>query len=628
MIKFDPVTVAMTELAERWKKDKSIKQDLILCLINVRKTHSANYETFKFAIQGMKKDNNLLNVSADIDDLYQRSRDVLVAIDDVVRNNKKNPDIDSLLDELEEYLVSIDGMFEDLKKKDIKLRLSRYAVINDYLQACLNVYGENDPPEILPIRQGILIAFLQSLEADFNAYLEIRPQASQWQPNFTYYVDKIKKGIGAVQVFLDENDPRNLLLGAQTIQENAKELYNNMEDMRKQTANLFTFSKIDQIELLWLRRYRHKEGVISDELLKDAMDKAENLVAFHEQTAENFNRTFLTTNIKQYYDQSLKSLVAYERQCFQALNAEDQTLLAFKEAVENVALTLDNITQYAESQKQDTSQAVNIETFCELIAGVYLAIVPTRILRRVLKFLLEQFNATEIQDSEVIPFVDMQTEAFKLVQDFLDNGDRSVLPVAIEKLKAGTANILAYYREKEKENENKAVEENNSNGIMCVKCGTMNQSGLTYCSKCNSYLTFAKSIPQAPQESLINISQSASSDSMPQENIKKLDDLVASLNFVSKNPNSPAYKEFTTEATVMPMLEQAKRILHFFSTRPKDVQDEIDPAPFIAATKKYVKGLEEMASFDKEKDAGKVLSGYNAVREAFLEFNDIKNAAS
>lgn len=623
MLKFSPTTVAMTELAERWKTDKSVGRDLLLCLINVRRQHMAAYEAFKFAVQGMKRTPDMNAAADELDALYNRTRDILVAMDTLVRNEGGSPDIDELLDELEESMIATDKIFDAMREADAKLRLSRYAPINDYLQACLNVYGENDPPEILGLRQGLVIAFIQSLEAETKLYIEIRPQAAHWLPNIEYYLSKVKEGVGAVQLFIDDNSDRDsLILGAQTVQTNSGEVWSLIEDMHSKNDGLFTFSKIDAIELLWIRRYRVKEGGMPREMLDEAMKGVEAMVAMHEETARGFMRTLLAKNIREYYNESVSQAAEYERACFNALSDDDSTLVALKDAAENFIASMDAITKYAESQRADTSMASNINEFCEIVAGVYYALVPSRIMRRTCMFLSDALEASGNDDEGVSGFIGMQREAFAEIMSFFETNDRSRLPDAIEKLRAGTAGIMDYYRRKEEE----AIMAE-AGGVMCMKCGTMNPAGSTYCSKCSSYLMFAKTAAHnASDKSLIDISQKEA-DSMPNETMKKIEELVSGIVFNSKNPNSPAYLESTTSEVIGPMIETARKILSDLTSRGDDVEDELDPRPFMDATRKYISGLEKIAEFDSDRDLGKLQSGYDTVCEAFNEFKEIKAGA-
>lgn len=623
MMQFSPATVAMFELAERWESDKSVGKDLLLCLINVRKQHSDAYQSFKFMAQGMKKTNQISNLFESINSLYHRTRDILVSIDTAVREGNDTY-MEQLLNELEESLVHTDTLSSIMVAEDRKLRMSRFEPVNDYLNACLNVYGENEPAEILTKRQAIIVNFIKLIETESAAYMEIRPQAAHWLPNIEYYIGKIKQGVGAVQIFIDEADRQSLIAGAQAIQKNAAELKAIIDDMHEKNDPLFTFSKINEMELLWIRRYRAKEGVIPAESLNEAIQKAGGVVLEHQIAAEGFAKSFLASHIRDYYKQSLKDAADYEQACFAAMTADDETLVKFKDASESFIASMETIMKYAKEQEQDLSAAPNIKEFCEIIAGVKLGIVPSRIMKRVCQFLSERLTEAENTDDEdLIRFTELQKEALAIVMEYFETRKSVRLPEAIEKLKAATAGIISYYKAKEE-----AAINVESGGIMCVKCGAMNPAGSTYCTSCNSYLMFGKAFSEANHESIIDISQSEGGDQMPDEVIKKLEEMVTNLVFNSKTPSSPSYLEAKTAETVRPLIANGRQIISDINSRPADAEDELNPEPFLNAAKKYVAGLELIATFDDERDIGKVQSGYEMVMESFNELRDLKTAAS
>lgn len=654
MIKFSPPMVALANLAEMWIKDKSFTEQLQTVINDAIMENNAEMELLRFNAQGMKKITKILNTESEAQERYQKIGELLLEFKNIVDSGKSSPAIDDILNEIEESLIIIDRLISSMKQEDMKLRLSKYPVVNDYLQACLNVYGETETDDILKPRQTLIIEFIESTEEDFNDYLEIRPQASQWQPYFINYMSNIKEGVGGVQVFLDEHNPQNLIAGAHLIQENAKLLYDYLKDMHEQIDSLCSFSKADELERLWIRRYRIKQGDIkieekepeteeeleeyekedyndNEDYLEDSISDVEELIQRHEATAENFDKTFLPENVKEYYRDSLKQLSEYERQCFANLNDDDETLIALKESIDNFEQMMSTILEYAKSQSLDISKAANINEYCDIIAGVYLGTVPVRILRRVNNFMIDKFSEVQDPAPEIAEFVNLQGEALKMVSDALKTNDYQYLPLAMEKIKQGVSGILAICKQKEEEEKERASQiPEQTNTILCVKCGTLNPATATYCSKCNAYLTFAKTMAQetASEGSLINISQDATgSDSIPNENIKKIEELIGQLNFVSKNPASPAFQEFTVGEVINPILEQAQRVLTFMNSRPKDAEDEIDPTQFIAATKKFIQGLQNIADFDREKDTGKALIGNDLVHEAFEEFKQIKMMA-
>ncbi len=662
MIKFSPPMVALANIAEMWMNDKSFTQQLQLVLNDAIALNASEQQMLKFDLQGMKKINVILNAEAEAEEQYRKIDELLGELKNIIDSGKSSPVVDDLLNGIEEALILKERAISAMKQEDIKLRLSRYPVVNDYLQACLNVYGESETDDILPYRQQLMIGFVEDTEEEFNDYLEIRPQASQWQPHFINYMANIKEGIGGIQVFLEEHNSQNLIAGAAMVQENAKTLHDYLKDMHEKIDSLFSFSKIDELERLWIRRYRVKNGDVKIEspeieidenanlseeeieklaleiensdndneyYLDDVLNEVNNLIQRHESTVVNFDKTFLPENVKEYYRDSLKQLVEYERQCFTNLDDSDESLIALKDAIENFENTMATILEYARTQSFDISKAANINEYCDIIAGVYFGTAPIRILRRVNNFMIEKFSEVQEPAPETVEFINLQGEALRMVNDALTSNNFSALPLAMEKMKQGVSGILNICKEREEaEKANEAKEAGNT--ILCIKCGTANPATASHCSKCNASLAFAKTMmaQETPSEgSLLNISQDGSGDAMPSENIKRIEELISQLIFVSKNPSSPAFQEFTVGEVVNPILEEAKKVLSFMNSRPKDTEDEIDPAPFIEATKKFIKGLQSIADFDNDRDTGRAIMGNDLVHEAFEEFKQIKMMA-
>ena len=642
MIKFSPPMVALANIAEMWINDKSLTDQFKLVLNDAINLNHVEKESLKFNAQGMKKVITILNAISAAEEQYQKIEELLGELKNIIEGQESSFTIDDILNGIEEALVLKERFISSMTEEDRKLRLSRFPVVNDYLQACLNVYGETETDDILLTRQRAMVGFIEDTEEEFKEYLEIRPQASQWQPHFVNCIANIKEGVGGVQVFLEEHNPQNLIAGATMVQENAKALYDYLKDMHEKVDTQSTFSKIDELERLWLRRNQKKqikEPTTEEEAekyadyeleLEDSIDEVDDLIKRHEATTVNFDKTFLPQNVKDYYRDSLRQIVEYERQCFEKLDDSEESLLALKGAVENFEQTMRTILEYASTQTIDIAKAANINEYCDIITGVYFGTVPVRILRRVNNFMLEKFDEVQEPEPETIDFVNLQGEALRMIDNAIATNDYSVLPLAMEKLKYGVAGVLKICKEREEAEKAKETAET-GNTILCIKCGTLNPATASHCSKCNASLAFAKTMmaQENPSEgSLLNISQDGTGSSeIPNENIKKIEELINNLNFLAQNPSSPAYQEFTVSDTIEPILQEAKKVLSFMDSRPKEVEDEIDPKPFIEATQKFAEGLETILEFDRDRDLSKATRGNDIVHEAFEEFKQIRMMA-
>ena len=141
MIKFSPPMVALANIAEMWMNDKSFTQQLQLVLNDAIALNASEQQMLKFDLQGMKKINVILNAEAEAEEQYRKIDELLGELKNIIDSGKSSPVVDDLLNGIEEALILKERAISAMKQEDIKLRLSRYPVVNDYLQSCLNVYG-------------------------------------------------------------------------------------------------------------------------------------------------------------------------------------------------------------------------------------------------------------------------------------------------------------------------------------------------------------------------------------------------------------------------------------------------------------------------------------------------------
>ena len=612
MFNFSQPMIALIELSERWIEDRSFKEDLLLTLKTVAIINEAEFNGFKFYTQGVKKTTNLLNVIEEINDAYNKREVLLDKIGNLVKRNDPQ-ELESQLDQLEEATILITQASESLTIEDQRLHLSKNPSLNNFLQACLNVYAETEPPEVLLARIAMAINIVNSMEQDFEKYLEIRPQAVPWQPYFVESINKMKEGIGGIQVYLDERNPQNLLAGATMVQEASTSLANLMQDMFEKTHTLFTFSLINELERLWIRRYRFKEGTITQEQLDEATKDIDQLISYHENIYESFKDSPMNESIKGYYDQSIEQMVTYERDCFNKLSDDDNTLIQLKDAIEKYINTNNSVSDYIKQTIPNISEASNMNELRKLILGVYDGRTPVRILRRVADYLKNQLEQNKTAEEGAENAVSLQEQGLEKIYKFFETRNREFLTDALDFLQNGTILMLDHYNEKNKE----LIDSSSKGSIACIKCGYINKNGITYCENCRSYLLLSKTIIDSDVH-LINYENNGELDIEKPENIKKLEELAASISY---SPDPVSVNE-----VIMPILLQTNNVLEFFKNRPADAasKDELDPAEFIKTTELYKKGLETFLEYEKDYEKTKVQQAMEIIRSASESFMQIK----
>ncbi len=615
MFGFNPPTIALLELAERWLEDPSLEADLLLVLKNVTNLSQAEHNGFMFNAQGIKKTNSLLNKIEDINKAYTERAEHLESLEGIIRR-KESQKIEEILNKIEETTIIIEQASSIATAEDSKMRLSRYPVLNNFLQACMNVYGESEPIEVLQPRIAAAINFVTSMEEQFKAHLEIRPQAAPWQPHFTDEIEKIKEGIGAVQIYIEERNSQNLIAGSHLIQENSLALFNLLQDMYEKTGGLHTFSKVSELERLWIRRFRFKEGTITKEALDQAMNDVSMLISFHESSYANFIESPVNEAIKNHYQSSIEALIKYERESFEKLTDDDTTLVMLKEAIEKYIETISTISEYITQTIPNISEATNINELCKVILGVYNGVTPVRILRRIMQYLKESLEKDSSQDDGAGNALELQKQGLELIEEFLSVRNREILAKALEVLQNGTILLLDYYKEKSKS----VIDNDDEEKIACMKCGYSNKKGISHCESCHSYLLFAKNM-MASENHLINYENGELSDVEKPENIKKLEELASTISY-SQDP-------VDVKEIVAPILAQANEVLEFFQKRPAEAaeKDEMNPEKFIEATKLYKSGLEKFLEYDKDGDKAHIATGIDMIRKASDQFIQIKTSS-
>ncbi len=601
---FNPPMIALIELAENWITDKSKKDDLFVVLDAVRQINETELNQFLFSNQSMKKTSVLLNMFEDIKQYFADRSEAFDQLENAVNHNKTQ-DIENIIDKIEETTIIIQQAITVASMEDSKHRLSKYPVLNSLIQSALNVYGEQEPDIILEPRILIAINFVSYLQEQFDLYLEIRPQAAPWQSMFSEALEELKEGIGGIQVYLDEKNPKNLLAASHMIQESSQKLFTLLEDMYQKTESLFSFSNIAEIERLWIRRYRKKEGIIPQEKLDESLAEVNAVISAHEMMAQAFGDSLVNENIRSHYGESVTNAVQHERESFNKLTDDDTTLVALKDAVEHFIAINKTISEYVQQTIPNISEAANINEYRQVILGVYNGTTPVRILRRVTDYLKNELQKAVEIDTEAAPILAAQQEGIALVEEFLQTRERENLAKALEVIHSATVELIAYYKEKNEQ----AISSAESKPILCVKCGYQNKAGLTHCEYCYSYLLFAKN-PINEAKSIIDYGSPAPASIQKPENLKKLEELASRIQSSSETVK--------VRQIVVPILNETKNVLEFFNTRPEESKekDEIDPTEFIGASKLYAEGLESFLEYENNGDKNLVEEGMEKIRHA------------
>ncbi len=606
-VKFNPYMITFLDKADKYVRTGEGLEELQEILPAVHHNHQVEYNQYLFSVQGMKKTNEALNVFEDITENFEERKKALMGFEKALAAEKRQ-EADKALDRIEETTIIIFQAEATSGSLDSKMRLSKFPLLNNLIQASLNVYSGDAPAAVLESRIVMAVNFIGFLEEQIAMYMEIKPHSAQWYPYLSPCIEQLKQGIGAIQIYLEEKNPQNLLAAAHLLQENSKILHSYIETMNAQNEPLFSFSSIPQLERLWIRRYRYAQAALPLEHLTKAIEEVSDLISLHEKMAEEFENSLVSETIKNHYAPTLKAYAAYERDAFNRLTQDDATLTYLKEAIERFAATNKMIAEYVEVTVPNLSEAPNIEELRNIISGVYRGDMPDRILRRVASFLESQLEKDIASMPELPDYITIQKEGFGLIEQYLAVGNKLFLAQALDKIQNATLLLLSDYRQQA----DNAINSMQEKSVLCVKCGYQNRAGVTHCEYCYSYLVLSKN-PFEEKKNLIDLENDDISTKVP-ENIRKLEELAEQI--------QTSREAVSVHETVLPILADTRAVLDFFAKRPPEAKekDEINPAEFIAATKLYASGLEQMLGYDETGDVALVSSAINTIHSALSKF--------
>lgn len=611
MMRFPAPMVALMNQAELWPANRQNKNLLIDALNLVKKEQNGEKAKFEITVQGWKKGETLSSIIEDIRGAFAQQEQALDQIEAIFSGRRGN--MEEALDTLEAGISTIGQAFALAAAIESKVKFSDFPLINDMIQAALNVNADNEPAEILIGRMALTVRFIGDLEREAELYMEVRPQAVPWGAYINESMEGVKSGLGAIQTYLDEHKKINLLAGAYMLQEHGKRLAFLFKDMYEKTEKLFTFSPISEIERLWLRRGRYRQGMVTAEYLQEAIARVGLIIQDHVLENAIFQAAIMPDVVKEYYKSNISQLLEREKYYFENLNDDDNTLLMLKQSMEQFLETFMTAVSYAKQYVPALNEAPNFKELRDIILGVYEGTIPKRTLRRVNAFLSQELiNLLEQEDMEprAQEALQYQQRALQLVDDYLENGNRSSLEQAIEPLEHGTLRLIEFYQAK-------MTSDTDGPTVSCLKCGCANPMGTTHCVNCKAYIPFAKAIDA--QNSNINISENVQQEN----NIKKLEDLVTNVIYNQNDP--PSVGE-----TVEPILLNAKKVWEALKNRPAEAvsKDELDPKDFLEATEAFIGGLEEMIRYDVDRDISRINRGLEKAKKAAEKMMTLANPSA
>lgn len=617
MISLSPKIAQLLNLGEEVLDRRPVEEAFVEALDAAEEFNNLEETRFEFFMQGRKRIPVVENLALDVRGAFQKRREALNKIREYLKGASEEILCEGLR-EVEESSIVIAQTSRALGSEDYKIRFSISPLLNDFIQAGLNVYGGHEPPTILGTRMPLVITYVSTHEQEFRNHLEIHPEIEEIAPLFSTCISSLKEGVGAVQIFLDEGDPKNLLAGLHLIIENSRALFELTGKINEKTAGRYTYSFLPDIERLYVRKKKLEAGEIPREIYLEAVSRIEHLIQIHREDLDALREAPIAAECKEEFVPRLEEILASEKEALAALSEDETNVEPIKSACENFSTTYRDAVKRAQGEWADLSCASNFEQLREIIIGVYEDTIPKKFLRLMGQYLYDQLSLLLARetDPEVLEALQLQREGFVDISNYFLQDDKNLLAESLKKLQAGALKLVELEKRQAEARASREAPQ-----ISCVKCGTPNPQGTSHCTKCGAYIPFAKDM--ILEEASLSIREGQPVRTETYQNVQILEDLVESI-----QNGTAGVKEM--KKVVEPLFEEASKVLVIAQKTPPPTtteKEKKDFASFIDSTRIFVAGLQEMQFYEKDGDTSHLLKGLEMVREASQRFRALEEVA-
>ena len=349
---------------------------------------------------------------------------------------------------------------EALEIEDTRQRLSQFPLLHDFLQTGFNVYGEHEPFESLKSRMGSLVSWIRDLEKDWADEVELFEDFQARLPAFQEILEMLQGGVGALLVYDEGRDNRDLLAGLVQLQEAGSRL----ADFMKQGQGV----EVREFERLRLRTQRLGRDAEETRLAR------ERSMALLERQKEHLHALAeLPVQSEEVTQRWVEAEAAWGRQ-LTALESEDWSGLTA--AAKDYGAALERLGEAVASGSADLQEVPALQEIRRALLGVYYQQVPRRFLRDLIATVAPGFEQALAQERD-----EDARQALELVVAALES--ESVVDSLRLLNQAGPALLEVQRRRTLPED---------SHLLNCVQCGLRQDPGAA-CSGCGARLLKAES---------------------------------------------------------------------------------------------------------------------------------------
>jgi hypothetical protein len=556
-------------------------------LAQMAETHAWQRERYGHFRQGQKRTAAIEQLGASVEQAFEDRGEALETLLGQVSQRDLEV-VASAARQLQKASQRIAKGSEEIEAEDTRQRLAPLPLLHDFLQAGFNVYGGYEPYSAILARLRPVVAWVGDLEQDWAGECELFESLRERDPAFSEAIELFKSGVGAVVVYEESGDERDLLAGLVQVQEATQKLAAFVSQARQDGADLASYSNFREIER-WAVRLARLGA--EDELVKAAREQVLDL--FERQRQQLQDMADIPFDSEDYAQELAQAEAAWSRQQ-QALEEQDaealgEASMAFQHSLERMAAAL------AEGSAE-LEEAPALQEIRKAVLGVYYHQVPRRFLADLLANIVPGFEqAYEVETEEdARQALELCLQAFQSAYLGLRDGSLEALADSLRCLNEGGPLLLAVQRRRVAEAE--AAEE--SRKVTCTVCGHR-QDPAPVCGKCGAKLL--RPVGELGSSSLDLRDETDEKDATPQA-LLDLHHLVARL-------REGEVEEHEVLAVLDPIRARAKTVLAQ-ATRAGAAEE------FLASVQQFSFGLELLSDQARGRDLEKLEEGAELVEEA------------
>jgi hypothetical protein len=424
-------------------------------LAQLTETQTWQEERYRFFRQGQKRTPAIAELRIPVEEALEVRAEALAEL-------AASRDLEALAAaarRLEKSSQCIARGSEALEVEDSRQRLSDFPLLHDFLQAGFNVYGDHEPFEVLKERLGPLVSWIGALQLDWADELELYDELQTRQPVFDEIIHLLQQGVGALFVYEEGRDSKDLLAALVQLQEAGASLSLFLAEPRP--------AGIREFDRLRLRTQRLGAEAESTSLARERVtalleSQRQQLRSLAELPVHSEEVDLAFAHAEEAWS---RQVTALEAQDWEALN----------QAAQEFSASLERLGAVIASSSVDLREVPALQEIRRALLGVYYQQVPRRFLRDLVETIGPGFRQALEAEQEAEARLALELVVAALEQESVAEGLRLLN-------QAGPALLAVQSRRAEA-----AAREEEERRVSCTQCG-LRQESAAACSGCGARL--------------------------------------------------------------------------------------------------------------------------------------------